>query len=243
MPFRYSSVLLLALLSGCDGIRSGRVTHDSIEFNNFMKTQRESAATPDADLVRRGQEVFLHGPCGMCHAIRGTPALSRVGPDLTHFSTRRTLAAGTMANTRGNLAGWILNPQNLKPGTKMPPTLLNSADLHALLEYLSGGSPVESQAASGIVDGRPQQGKVLVGWYGCASCHVIPDAPRAGWVGPPLRGVASRSYLAGRLPNTRENMIRWIRHPRQVDELTIMPEMNVTEQDARDIAAFLYTLR
>jgi cytochrome c oxidase subunit II len=72
----------------------------------------------------------------MCHTIRGTMALSRVGPDLTHVAGRSALAAGTIPNTRGNLAGWILNPQNLKPGTKMPPTLLASQDLHALLAYL-----------------------------------------------------------------------------------------------------------
>jgi len=72
----------------------------------------------------------------MCHTIRGTQALSRVGPDLTHLGTRKMLAAGIMPNTRGHLAGWILNPQNLKPGTRMPATLLSSRDLHALLSYL-----------------------------------------------------------------------------------------------------------
>jgi cytochrome c len=108
---------------------------------------------------------------------------------------------------------------------------------------LSGCSSVQSQAGPRVTDGHPQRGRVLVGWYGCASCHEIPDAPVTGRVGPPLRGIAGRSYLAGRLPNTPENMLRWIRHPEQVDELTVMPDTNVTAQDARDIAAFLYTLR
>jgi len=72
----------------------------------------------------------------MCHTIRGTLALAIVGPDLTHIASRETLAAGTLPNTRGNLAGWILNPQNLKPGTKMPPTHLEPQDLHALVDYL-----------------------------------------------------------------------------------------------------------
>lgn len=109
---------------------------DSDEFDRFMMAQRVAIVPSDAALAKRGQEVFLQGPCVMCHTIRGTLALSRVGPDLTHLASRRTLAGGTMPNTRGNLGGWILNPHNLKPGTKMPPTLLEGEDLQALLIYL-----------------------------------------------------------------------------------------------------------
>ena len=90
----------------------------------------------DENLIRRGQQVFLTGPCVMCHTIRGTIANARVGPDLTHLASRRSIAAGTLRNTRGHLAGWILNPQHLKPGSKMPPTLLPSEDLHALVAFL-----------------------------------------------------------------------------------------------------------
>jgi cytochrome c oxidase subunit 2 len=72
----------------------------------------------------------------MCHAIGGTLAGSRVGPDLTHLASRRTIAAGTLPNTRGNLAGWIVNPQAIKPGTRMPPNALEPDDLQALLTYL-----------------------------------------------------------------------------------------------------------
>lgn len=98
---------------------------------------RPDPDTPLADSsIARGREVFLQGACALCHTIRGTPALATVGPDLTHVASRGRLAAGTLPNTRGHLAGWILNPQNLKPGTKMPPTLLNAGDLHALLDYL-----------------------------------------------------------------------------------------------------------
>jgi mono/diheme cytochrome c family protein len=86
--------------------------------------------------VERGREVFLQGPCALCHTIRGTRALATVGPDLTHVASRTTIAGGLFPNTRGNLAGWILNPQNLKPGTKMPPTLLEAGELHALLDFL-----------------------------------------------------------------------------------------------------------
>lgn len=100
-------------------------------------TQDEAPAAAAATSTgERGREVFLQGPCALCHTIRGTPALATIGPELTHVASRTTIAGGFLDNTRGNLAGWILNPQNLKPGTKMPPTLLEAGELHALLDYL-----------------------------------------------------------------------------------------------------------
>ena len=105
-------------------------------FASWLAAQRDTALTPTTELARRGQEVFLASSCVMCHAIAGTPAGSRVGPDLTHLASRRTIAAGTLPNTRGNLAGWIVDPQKIKPGTRMPPNQLKPADLQALLAYL-----------------------------------------------------------------------------------------------------------
>lgn len=96
-------------------------------------------ARPAADSVSaRGQEVFLAGPCVMCHTIRGTLAGGKVAPELTHVGSRRTIAAGTLPNTRGHLAGWILDPQQVKPGTHMPPNQIAPDDLQALLTYLQG---------------------------------------------------------------------------------------------------------
>jgi cytochrome c oxidase subunit 2 len=106
------------------------------EFESWLAGQRDTAATPTDALAQRGKEVFLSSSCIMCHAISGTPAGSRIGPDLTHLASRRTIAAGTLPNTRGNLAGWILDPQAIKPGVKMPPNRLSSANLQALLVYL-----------------------------------------------------------------------------------------------------------
>jgi cytochrome c oxidase subunit II len=105
-------------------------------FARWLEAQRDTAMTPTSSLARRGQEVFLTSSCVMCHAIGGTPAGSRVGPDLTHLASRRTIAAGTLPNTRGNLAGWIVDPQAIKPGAKMPANDLAPADLQALLAYL-----------------------------------------------------------------------------------------------------------
>ena len=105
-------------------------------FERWLAQQRDSARTPSDSVAARGQEVFLATSCVMCHAIRGTPAGSRIGPDLTHLASRRTIAAGSLPNTRGNLAGWILDPQRIKPGTRMPPNQLSPDDLQALLAYL-----------------------------------------------------------------------------------------------------------
>jgi cytochrome c1 len=89
-----------------------------------------------------------------------------------------------------------------------------------------------------------QRGRQLVVAYGCTSCHQVPgtEVPQ-GRVGPPLGSFADRRAVAGRLPNTAENAARWIREPQEVDPRTIMPDLGVTEQDARDIVAYLYSLR
>lgn len=105
-------------------------------YAQWVRQQRQPAPSPADSATRRGQEVFLTGPCVMCHAIEGTSAGSRAGPNLTHLASRMTIAAGTLPNTRGNLAGWIVDPQRIKPGTNMPSHMLAPSDLDALLTYL-----------------------------------------------------------------------------------------------------------
>lgn len=103
----------------------------------------------------------------------------------------------------------------------------------------AAGSPGD-ETMLGDVDA----GRRAVQQYLCATCHVIPDVVGARHhVGPSLAGIASRRYIAGVLPNSPENMVRWLRNPQEVDPLTAMPNLGVTERDARDIAAFLYTLQ
>jgi cytochrome c oxidase subunit II len=105
-------------------------------FAAWLDGQRDTARTPTDSLALRGQEVFLASSCVMCHAVGGTPAGSRIGPNLTHLASRRTIAAGTLPNTRGHLAGWIIDPQRIKPGVRMPPNAVAPGDLQALLAYL-----------------------------------------------------------------------------------------------------------
>ena len=106
------------------------------QYTAWLSHERENAAQSSDPLVTRGQEVYFSSACVYCHAIRGTDSQGRVGPDLTHLASREYLAAGTIPNTNGNLTGWILNPDAIKPGTLMPGIHLPAPDLQALIAYL-----------------------------------------------------------------------------------------------------------
>jgi cytochrome c oxidase subunit 2 len=106
------------------------------DFDNWLTSQAQSSVSPANVQTAHGQQVFLTHACVLCHTIRGTTAGSRVGPDLTHLASRSTIAAGMLPNTIGNLGGWILNPQALKPGSRMPPNQISGPDLQDLLAYL-----------------------------------------------------------------------------------------------------------
>jgi cytochrome c oxidase subunit 2 len=80
--------------------------------------------------------VFLNSACILCHAIQGTEAAGQVAPNLTHFGSRLTIAAGTLGNNKGNLAGWIADPQTVKPGNHMATVPVAAADMDPLLDYL-----------------------------------------------------------------------------------------------------------
>ncbi|MFL6719104.1 MAG: c-type cytochrome [Burkholderiaceae bacterium] len=92
-------------------------------------------------------------------------------------------------------------------------------------------------------DGDPKAGLHAIYQYLCVTCHAIPGTVEGKPnVGPPLGSVASRRYLGGVLLNTPENMVRWLMNPQAIDPLSAMPNLHVREQDARDMAAYLYTL-
>lgn len=92
--------------------------------------------------------------------------------------------------------------------------------------------------------GDPNHGKQVISDYGCGSCHTIPGVRGAnGAVGPPLYFMGRRTMIAGELPNTPDNIIRWIKNPKSVEPGTAMPALGLTDEQARDAAAYLYTLR
>ena len=113
------------------------VARPEAEFAEWRRQQSGPAASPADSTSRAGQAVFLRSGCPLCHAIGGSPARGTTGPDLTHLASRLTLAAGTLPNSKGHLAGWIANPQAIKPGNLMPRIPLRPDELQALVAYLS----------------------------------------------------------------------------------------------------------
>ncbi len=95
-----------------------------------------------------------------------------------------------------------------------------------------------------LADSDPDRGWQALQSYGCHTCHVIPGVPGAqAYVGPPLTAWAERGYIAGELPNTPENLFTFIQYPQSFRPGGAMPDMDVTAEDARDMSAYLYTLR
>jgi cytochrome c2 len=96
--------------------------------------------------------------------------------------------------------------------------------------------------AAATTGGNPHRGQAMFIQYGCGSCHHLTYVRKAtGQVGPPLDGIAVRAVIAGKLSNTPDNLQRWIRDPQAVTPGTDMPDLHVSQRDARDISAFLYT--
>ena len=113
----------------------------------------------------------------------------------------------------------------------------------ALVGALSGCNARAQQGAA-ITGGDPPRGRAAIFKYGCGSCHTVAGIFDAhGLVGPPLTGIGNRMYVAGVLPNTPDNIVRWIRNPKEINEKTAMPALGVTQQDATDIAAYLYSTK
>ena len=143
------------------------------------------------------------------------------------------------------MASWLREPRRRLAlvGRAGPAVLLVIAV--ALAGYGCKRSTAMSAAdAFQITGGNSAKGAVAIRQYGCAACHTIPGIPGArATVGPQLAGISGRPYIAGVLTNTPTNLIRWIHHPQQVDPLTAMPDVGLTEPDARDIASYLYTLK
>lgn len=106
------------------------------EFQEWLFAQAAPAEDPPNELAARGRDVFKRSDCVDCHTIRGVSSTASVGPDLTHLGSRRTLAAGALPNRKGQLAGWLADPQSIKPGNLMPSVPLPAEDFRALLHYL-----------------------------------------------------------------------------------------------------------
>jgi cytochrome c oxidase subunit II len=118
------------------------VVQSDADFNNWLAAQQQPAATPTDETALSGQQVFMSAGCVFCHTVRGLDDKSidrssvDLGPDLTHLNSRLTIAGASLTQNQGNLAGWVIDAQHVKPGSLMPNMYLNSEDLLNLLAYL-----------------------------------------------------------------------------------------------------------
>lgn len=132
---------------------------------------------------------------------------------------------------------------------RIPKTGRFSAQVRAaaallLVFAISGCEQSEIPQGMRVIDGDPQSGEMLIRQYGCPACHTIPGIGAAdGIVGPPLDAFALRAFIAGQHPNTPDNLVRWIMDAPEMAPDTAMPDMGISENEARHIAAYLYTLR
>ena len=214
------------------------------------------APPPDlSQRVGRGAQCF-RDKCVLCHGAPG------VAP--AEFGLSMQPLPGPLVDAAERLDTrelyWIVRNGVKMSGMPAWQHRMDDADLWAVVafvETLPTLSPqdyrtlierqprLQCDAASGTAaaTGDARRGRQALQQNGCTSCHVVPGVTGSDvHVGPPLRGIASRGLIAGRVPNTTEQMVRWIRDPKSIDPLTAMPMLGVSEQDARDIAAHLATL-
>ena len=203
----------------------------------------------DPALAQRGFALY-RASCLQCH---GAPGVAPEPFARGLMPLPNNLAQTALEGTPAELY-WVT--KNGLKMTAMPAWEFRYADedlwaIVAFLRMLPKLTAAEYAALKGEVIPRQEKattpdakrGATALLQYACTSCHRIPGIVGADThVGPPLKGIASRKYLAGRLPNTPENLVRWIRDPKSVNPATLMPNVEVTEAHARDIAAYLATL-
>ena len=105
-------------------------------FDRWLAHQAEPARQPDTVELQAGRHAFMSQGCALCHRIRGTDAKASTAPDLTHFGSRRSIAAATLENNLGNIEAWIASAQHIKPGSKMPSYKLDGRTLRSIAMYL-----------------------------------------------------------------------------------------------------------
>lgn len=208
----------------------------------------------DPAAVARGLALF-RDHCVRCHGAPG------VAPEA--FALGLTPSAASLAHTAREWKPaelfWVVKHGLKMTGMPAWEFRMPESDLWAVVAFLNelpklspadyarrAAAAPELVATDAPSTGSPnaQRGKTAILQYGCVTCHLIPDVVGANaHVGPPLKGIASRGLLAGVMPNTPENLVRFLRDPKAVKPMGAMPALGVTEQHARDIAAYLHTLR
>ncbi|WP_346797477.1 c-type cytochrome [Halomonas sp. Bachu 37] len=236
-------------------------------LDRSISQRAEEIETPPLDDPAMAEQglVYYRDKCVQCH---GAPGVSRgdvgkgmtpVPPNLAHTADNRTPAEIFWAIKHGikmtGMPSWqfIYTDEEIWEIVafmrQMP--RLSPAEYQAQADASRSGDSIPAQATAerqytvkaGTILPDPERGRLAMYGYACIACHRIPGlvGPRAD-VGPPLAGIAERRFIAGVLANNFDNMVHWLRHPTQVDPLTAMPDLGVTERDARDMTAYLGTL-
>lgn len=228
-----------------------------IAMRRAVQERAEKIAVPKLDdpaLVARGLALFREH-CVQCHGAPG------IAPQ--PFALGLTPSAANLAHTAREWKPaelfWVVKHGLKMTGMPAWEFRMGEADLWsvvAFLRELPSLSPDDyERRAAAVPKAAPgevppavapdaKRGRTAILQYACVTCHVIPGVVGANApVGPPLKGIATRVVIAGVLPNTPENLVRFLRYPKDVKPLGAMPNLGVTERDARDIAAYLQTLR
>ena len=142
-------------------------------------------------------------------------------------------------------ASWLQEPERrVAPGQRALLRVLPVLLACVIIGGCKQSTAMTPAQAAQVTGGNPNRGAMAIRHYGCAACHTIPGIPGDdATVGPALSGIGGRPYIAGVLTNTPSNLVRWIHHPQQVDPLTAMPDVGLSQGDAQDIASYLYTLK
>ena len=219
----------------------------------------EPPALDGAQRIARGASLY-HGKCVQCHGAPGVAqgdigksmqplpgplvdAVQRWRPREIYWITRHGIKMSGMPAWAFRLSDDQL--WDVVAFVQHLPTLTPQAYAQATQGATPAGSSAMSAGVSPNLRRPADAGRGLQALYqyACSACHTIPGITGSSPnVGPPLAGLASRSLVAGRLANTPDNLVQWLRHPQTIKPLTAMPDLGVTEADARDMAAYLATL-
>jgi mono/diheme cytochrome c family protein len=220
-----------------------------------VRQRAAAVAVPDlndAGQVQRGLALY-RAHCVQCHGAPG------VAPE--PFALGMTPAPANLAYTAREWDAaqvfWVVKEGIKMTGMPAWKHRMTDPDIWAIVSFmreLPRLSPEEYRSRKAVAATArapaaptapdPERGKGALHQYGCVTCHRIPGlAGASAPVGPPLERIGTRAFIAGLLPNTPENMVRWLRHPQTLNPRSAMPDLGVSEPDARDIAAYLSTLR
>lgn len=191
--------------------------------------------------------LFLVAALSVALGAATTALIIRARRPATSSTSESTAGSGVAMGERPEPRGWtrttifrlLMLLVTLSTAIGIVGAAVLIAPRAAVMGLFSEDEPIVT-----VAGGDVEAGQDALRAYGCISCHTVPGVSGSfrATVGPPLTGWAEREYIAGSLANTPENLLVWIQDPQAIEPGTVMPTLGVTEQDARDIAAYLYTL-